>query len=445
MLRSLFTTALRRLFRHRGFALTNIAGLVVGLAAAFLLGLFVEHELSYDEFHDDVGDIYRVIEHPPDGGSPVALTRMPVLPALEQEMPEIAAGTRMRNYDRAWLGGPEGQMEIAPLYVDSTFFDVFSFEVLRGNAREAVSTPGAIALTASVAETLFGDANPVGETLPVNFGSSSYRVAAVVADPPANSSIDFEALASRQNVPGEALETIGSWYNTNTPTYVRLEDGADRSALEEKLPAFSERRLRAHPDGKSTLGLRPLEQEHAAATNSRQLIGLLSALAIAILLIAGINTTNLTTARGLGRVGELGMRQALGARRPGLVLQFFLESLVTCAVAAGLALLVVGAVLPSFNNLLNLSLSIDGPRHLPAAAAITLFLGIAIGAYPALYLTRGSIANALRGRFEHSRSGQRLRSGLVVAQFALSAVLVVGSVGVWQQVQHMKAVDPGVD
>jgi putative ABC transport system permease protein len=447
MLRSFLITTLRRLARHRGFVAINVAGLAVGLAAAIMLGLFVEFELSYDAFHDEADDMYRLMETQvrPSGTSTVDLTRMPAMPTLVREMPEVVTGTRLRNYNTPWFGGPNSRLEVKPMYVDSTFFDVFSFEVLRGDAREAVSTPGAIALTASMAQKLFGDANPVGQTVDVNFGSDTYRVAAVLADLPANSTIQFDVLAARSTI-AEGLSDIGSWYNTNTPAYVRLAENADRAALEAKLPAFSERHFEAHSDGVTdVLALMPLTEEHAYATNSETLIGLLAALAIAILVIAGINFMNLMTARGLDRVAEVGMRRVLGARRKELAGQFLMESVAICLLALAGAVALVAAALPSFNTLLDLSLSIDWVRHGPVMLGVAVGLGTLVGLYPSLYLTRVETSEALRGRFEHSAAGQRLRKGLVVAQFALSVALIIGTLGVWKQIGHMKGQDPGVE
>jgi putative ABC transport system permease protein len=446
MLRSFFTTTLRRLARHRGFVAINVTGLAVGLAAAIMLGLFVEFELSYDAFHDEADDIYRLMETQvrPSGTSTAGLTRMPAMPTLVREMPEVVTGTRLRNYDTPWFGGPNSRLEVKPMYVDSTFFDVFSFEVLRGDAHEAVSTPGAIALTASMAQKLFGDANPVGQTIDVNFGSDTYRVTAVLADLPANSTIQFDVLAARSTI-GEVVSDIGSWYNTNTAAYVRLAENADRAALEAKLPAFSERHFESAEESTDVLALMPLTEEHAYATNSEALIGLLAALAIAILVIAGINFMNLMTARGLDRVAEVGMRRALGARRKELAGQFLIESVAICLLALAGAVALVVAALPSFNTLLDLSLSIDWVQHGPVMLGVAVGLGALVGLYPSLYLTRIETSEALRGRFQHSAAGQRLRKGLVVAQFALSVALIIGTLGVWKQIGHMKGQDPGVE
>ena len=446
MLRSFLTTTLRRLARHRGFIAINVTGLAVGLAAAIMLGLFVEFELSYDTFHDEADDIYRLMETQvrPSGTSTSPFTRMPAMPTLIREMPEVVTGTRVRTYNTPWLGGPNSRLEVIPTYVDSTFFDVFSFEVLRGDAHEAVSTPGTIALTASMAQKLFGDANPVGQTVDVNFGSDTYRVAAVLADLPANSTIQFDVLASRSTIE-EVMSDIGGWYNTNTTAYVRLAENADRAALEAKLPAFSERHFETSEESTDVLALMPLTEEHAYATNSETLIGLLAALAIAILVIAGINFMNLMTARGLDRMAEVGMRRALGARRKELAGQFLMESVAICGLALAGAVALVAAALPSFNTLLDLSLSIDWVRHGPVMLGVAVGLGTLVGLYPSLYLTRVETSEALRGRFEHSAAGQRLRKGLVVAQFALSVALIIGTLGVWKQIGHMKGQDPGVE
>jgi putative ABC transport system permease protein len=445
MLRSLLTTAVRRLVRHRGFVAINVVGLALGLAATFMLGLFVEYELSYDDFHRNAGDIYRLVERPAEGegGSVGSRTRMPAAPTLVREMPEVKAGTRVRQFDTPWFGGPNSRLEVTPTYVDSTFFDVFSFEVVRGDGKAAVSTPGGVALTQSMAQKLFGDTDPVGKTIDVNFGEDTYRVRAVVADPPGNSTVQFDLLVARQTV-AESLSRYGGWYNTNTTAYVRLQPNASLDALRARLPAFSERHFAEHEGGLDVLGLRPLTQEHAVATNSQTLIALLAALALTILGIAGINFMNLMTARGLDRVAEVGMRRALGARRREVAGQFLFESVAICVLAFVGAVGLVVLALPSFNTLLELKLSIDWLRHGAMMGGVAVGLGLLVGLYPAFYLTRVETSEALQGRFAHSTAGQRLRAGLVVMQFALSVALIAGTIGVWQQVEHMKGQDPGV-
>lgn len=446
MLYNAFIASLRRLHRHKGVVSINVAGLTLALAATFLLGLFVEHERSYDNFHDHANDIYRLMEEEdgPSGMSVSGLTRMPVLPTLVRETPEVATGTRIRRYNTLWLGGPNSRQEVTPTYVDSTFFDVFDFEVLRGNARAAVATPNTIALTESLTNVLFGDANPVGRTLDVDFGKDTYRVAAVLADPPGNSTVQFEALMSRRTLSADVLDRIGGWYNTNTTAYVRLKPLARRTALAEKLPAFSNRHFERHESGSSVLSLLPLVEEHARLTNSTMLIRLLGGLALALLLIAAINSTNLMAAYGLDRVGEMGMRRALGARQRELAGQFLLESVVIAGIALVGAALLVATLLPRFNQLLDLSLAVSWSAHGPIMLGLALAMGLLVGVYPALHLTRVRTAEALRGNFSHSTAGQRVRTGLVVLQFAVSAALIVGTVGVWQQINHMKTQDPGV-
>ena len=238
---------------------------------------------------------------------------------------------------------------------------------------------------------------------------------------------------------------MGSWYNTNTTAYVRLAENADRSALEAKLPAFSERYFETSEESIDVLALRPLPEEHAIATNSRTLIGLLSALAVAVLVIAGINFMNLMTARGLGRVAEVGMRRALGARRKEVAGQFLMESVAVCLLALVGAVALVVIALPSFNSLLDLSLSIDWMQHGPVMLGVTIGGGHARWAVPVAVPDTCRDVRCTTGAVPAQRIGGRLRKGLVVAQFALSVALIIGTLGVWKQIGHMKGQDPGVE
>jgi len=438
-------TALRRLVRDRGVVGVNVFGLSIALAAVVLLGLFIQHELQYDQFHDEADRIYRLAEvtETPSGTDFSGLTRMPAMPTLVEEVPEVRVGTRFIQFNRMWMKGTTSARQVAPHYVDSTFTEVFDFEVLRGDLHTTLARPNRLALTAPLAETLFGTTDAVGRTVDADFGDAQYEVGAVMAEPPSNSTVTFEALTG-WITQKENLQRFGGWYNTGTTAYVHLQDGVTPQDLESKLEAFSERHFAAHRDGRATQTLLPLLKEHARFSNSSMLLKLLAGIALAVLLVATINFTNLTTARGLDRMAEVGMRRALGAGRKELIGQFLAESVLMALLSLLLACALVLASLPSFNALLDVSLSLD-LGHVPTMTALAVLVGLAVGVYPALHLTRATASDSLRGQFRHSASGQWVRQVLVVGQFAVSVALIAGALGVWLQIDHLKSQDPGFD
>ena len=445
ILSSSIKTAVRRLLRDRGVVGVNVFGLSLALAAVVLLGLFIQHERGYDAFHDDAERMYRLgeVKETPSGTDVSSRTRMPAMPTLVEEVPEVRVGTRFLQFNRLWMEGTASAQQVAPHYVDSTFTEVFDFEVLHGDLRTTLARPNHLALTAPLAVTLFGSADVVGRTVDTDFGDAQYEVGAVMAEPPSNSTVTFEALTG-WITQKENLERFGGWYNTGTTAYVRLQDGVTPQDLDPKLDAFSERHFAEHRDGRATQTLRPLLEEHARTTNSSMLLKLLAGIALAVLLVATINFTNLTTARGLDRMSEVGMRRALGAGRKELIGQFLAESVLMALLALLLAGALVLATLPAFNGLLDVSLSLD-PGHVPAMTLLAVLVGLAVGVYPALHLTRATTADSLRGQFRHSASGQWVRRILVVGQFAVSVALIAGALGVWLQIDHLKSQDPGFD
>ena len=445
IIQSSVTTAVRRLIRDRGVVSVNVIGLAIALAAVVVLGLFAQFEMSFDAFHDGADQIYRLGEErvTPSGRRVMARTRMPAMPTLVDEVPEVEVGTRLLQFGSLWLEGTASAQQVTPHYADSTFTEVFDFPVKVGDLRSTLAQPGRIALTASLAQQLFGTTDAVGRTVRVDFGEREYEVGAVMADPPPNSTVRFEAIIG-WITQKEGLERYGGWYNTGTTAYVRLQDGVEPRQIESKLSAFSQRHFVQREDETAVQTLRPLLEERSRATNSSMLLKMLAGIAVAVLLVAGINFTNLTTARGLDRMSEVGMRRAMGASRQELITQFLAESVLLALLSAGLMIGIVLLLLPSFNALLDTSLSLD-LAHLPVVFGIALTVGGAVGLYPALYLTRGRLSDSLLGEFDRSSTGQTVRSVLVVGQFVVSVALVIGAVGVWMQIHHLKNQDPGFD
>jgi putative ABC transport system permease protein len=463
MLRSYLTVTLRRLRRQPGYAALNVTGLAVGVAACLVIALYVHHEWTYDRFHPDADRVVRVLVETEDGVSPS-------LPAslaahLQADLPEVEAGT---GFD----GEPELLIEAngktfyedGGLRASAGFFDVFQgFEAVHGDPQAALREPGAVVLTRPVAETYFGDTNPVGETFTVRDEEridaqafreetrfavetrprAPYTVAAVVEAPPSNSTVDFRFVLSR---PADVLD---HWNMRGTTSYLRLRPGADREALGAKMLAVAAQHYEeADPEGRA-MHAQPLPDVHLdpslgrdARVGPAQYLAIFTLAALLILVIACVNYMNLATARAADRAREVGVRKSIGAGRGAIRRQFLGEALVFAALAVGVGLALAQAALPLFRRILGVELSLATlatPGALAGLVGGTLLVGLAAGSYPAFVLARFEPVRVLKGRVTPTGGTALLRRGLVVFQFAASVALVLATAIVHEQMDLVRA------
>jgi hypothetical protein len=325
---------------------------------------------------------------------------------------------------------------------------MFTFPLLRGNLRQVLAGPHSIVLTESLAGRLFGNTDPLGKTVQLD-NKHTVTVTGILADVPANSSLQFEFL-----MPWQRLEAIFPWHksegwgNSSYITLVELAPSARAAVVDEKLKYLYRRYSKVEGGQNLEYFLHPLPQWHLynefkngrAAGGNIEYIRLFSWVALAILLMACINFMNLSTARSLKRAREVGIRKIMGGRRSQLISQFLGESLLTAALALGLAVMLAEAVLPLFNALFGEHLRIDyaNPRFWAAAAGVTLLTGLVAGSYPALYLSGFRPIKVLKGLFRTGHSGVQARRVLVVTQFAFSAGLIMTTLLVYKQIQYIK-------
>jgi len=475
MLRNSLTIALRIMSRHRAFSLINIAGLAAGMASTILIGLFVLHETDYDRSLANGKNIYRVYAdiRDEDGAFRGAFTPPPLAPALIEDFPEVEAATRVSPWPREWImaAGERSFLEKGVMLADASFFQVFPHRFLYGNRETALASPGTIVLTRSSAEKYFGPGDPVGRTLTIRDVRRDYRVTGVIENPPVKTHLRFDMLIS---LLGTAQISGTNWTNNTYFTYVLLRPEATAPALEGRLPGFTKRRYgpqffadtgKRYEDyfDKGTdsrhhgYRLQPLAGIHldAAVTDTLSLKGnadqlrLLSAVAFFILLIAGINFMNLSTARFAHRSREVGIRKVCGSRRRQLVAQFLTESVLLSALALALALGVAALVLPAFGRLAQRSIPFADifQGGFPALlAAIVLFAGLAAGSYPAFFLSSFAPQATLKGRQAVRGKGQvLLRRCLVVLQFAVSFGVIFGTAVMSRQMAFLGDRDLGFD
>lgn len=452
MWKNYLTVARRNLLKNKGFSAINILGLTVGMACCMLLLLYVQDELSYDQHHEERDRIYRYVF------MNWAATAPATGPALMEEY-----GHLLESYVRVLPQSVEEPvayrdqqfMESRVIYADSTFLDVFTHTMLRGNAATALDNPNSMVITSSTAQKYFGDANPLGETLTMRFWgqSFSFEVTGIIADLPETSHFTFDFLGSlatfRQPFAG-AMQSTG-W--AGMYTYVLLEPGTTQQQFEAILPDYLS--SRNFPAG-LTARLQPLtdirfdpslEKDYGPRTNSSY-VYLLLVIAGFVLVVACVNFMNLTTARAADRAKEVGMRKTLGAQQGQLVRQFLTESIGLSLIALLLACVVVVVALPTFNGITGKALQIDVIRNLPMLGVFVLLalgVGLSGGLYPAFVLARFRPITALRNNAGASAASTRLRKALVVGQFAISVFLIIGATVVFQQLNYMQNKDLGFD
>ncbi len=452
MLRSYFITAIRNLVKHRFYAIINVLGLAIGMTCCLLIFLYVQHELSYDTFHTKKDRIYRMVTDikTPTETINIDITSAPMAAYMKADFPEVENMVRFDDAGLLIQRGEQTFQEDESMFADSTFFRVFDFPLLRGNPNTALVAPFSIVLTEDAAHRYFGDEDPLGQRLRLE-GEHDLTVTGVTQNVPENSNFTFDILLSLST----RLEKLNpdraeQWGNFGYQSYILLSDQANPSTLESKLPAFLRNYIsdQDRDEGMTyTLFLEPLTDVYfsdrgAPQTGSLTNIKIFSVIAIFILLIAGINFTNLATARATERAKEVGIRKVVGAVRGQLVGQFLCESLLLSLLAFALALLAGELLLPAFNQLSGKMVATSILYHsyyLPLFLGVALLVGLLAGLYPALVLSGFRSVAILKGRFSSSRRGVVLRQALVVAQFAISIMLIAGTAVVYTQLNYMRS------
>ena len=460
MWRNYLKIALRNLGRYKGHTGINVAGLAVGMACCVLIFLFVQDERRFDRFHDNADRIYRVVNerHAEDNVSHRAATPPAMGPTLAREFPEVLQATRFFSLGKTLVERDDQQFFERHFWMaDSTVFDVFSFRLLQGDPQTALTAPYALVLSQSMARKYFGEADPMGQTLVIS-GRNTFTVTGVMADLPAQSHMAVNFLGSFATMKHFTSEArLQNWIWQQFYTYILLPDGHDPAQLEAKLPAFIARF--ADPET-STRGfnyrtyLQPLNEVYLYSANLRfdfsprgdvTYVYAFSIIAFFILLIACFNFMNLATARSTQRAREVGMRKVIGAQRGQLVRQFLGESVLLALGALGLAAALAALALPAFNTFTGKALSLN-PGLLLGMLGAGLAVGLFAGSYPAFFLSAFRPIEVLKGAGGSRGSGfSAVRKGLVVTQFALSTVLIIGAAVVFRQLDYIQTKKLGFD
>ena len=450
----------RSLLKHKTSLAVNIVGLSLGMICSILIMLFVVDELSYDKFHEDSERIYRLrVERFSGGGAPefTSTASGPMLPAARRDAAQIEAGTRLLLSPGSIKNDDVTYFEELAYFADAEFFEVFTFNALQGNLDTALVAPDSLVLTESTARRYFGRTDVVGELLETRDRVMTIR--AVIEDVPPNSHFDFDMLASfatLESIDGPSSEW--GWWNLQYHTYLKLLPGSESAVADivREMPSRYVGQEEAGSGYRQFLYLQPLESIHLnsnyryelGSNSSRETVFVFAAIAVFVLLIAGINFVNLSTARSADRAKEVGLRKTLGAEQPQLIRQFLGESVIVAVVSLLIALVAIQLLLPAFNALAEKSLSISFAEQWPMMISLVigaLVVGIVSGLYPAFVLSSFVPGDALKAQSSASTSKSLLRQSLVVLQFAISVMLIVGALVAQRQLDYMLNADMGFD
>jgi putative ABC transport system permease protein len=469
MLKNFFINGLRSVRKQPGYIALNIGGLAVGMTSFLFITLYVADELSYDRFHKNYENIYRVkvIGRMAGGEINQAITAAPMAQAMLKDYPEVLQATRVRGMGD-WLirFGDKKFNEEGVLFADSTFFDVFGFILLKGDPSTALVRPRSMILTEEYAKKYFGDKDPMGQRMNVESDTVLYTVTGVIQNVPDNSHIKFDMLASMSTYPGQANDQF--WISHSFYTYIVVSDGTDKNILQEK---FQEMVIKyVGPQLKEVIGqtiedfrksgnnfsyvLEPLKDIHLKGATQYNLespgslttVYIFAIIAILILLVAIINYINLATAKSASRAKEIGIRKVSGANKTGLIIQFLGESLIIVAIATLIALSLVYIITPGFNQLIGRELSISLIGNIVgilSLIALVIIIGISSGIYPAFVLASYNPVEVLKGTMSPGSMSKRFRGILVVFQFTVSIVIIIGSIVVYNQLNFMTKKDIG--
>jgi putative ABC transport system permease protein len=440
MFKSCLNSALRHIIKNKVYSCINIAGLAIGMACCILIMLWVSDELSFDRFHENAENICQVAQES-SYVTPSALAA-----ALKAEYPEIVDATRYEHWRKWQIGYGDRKFEEICALADQSFFDMFTFEFIKGDPASALTERYSIVLTESVAEKLFGDEDPIGKFIRVRL-QFNLKVTGVIRDVPRNSHMVFGCV-----IPFEILSQLrddwNDWRPNNYHTYVLLQEGASPREVGQKIAGIVQKN---DPGNNTELHLHPLTNVHLHALSGGGAITyvyIFSAMAVFILLIACINFMNLTTARSSGRAREVGVRKVNGADRGMLMRQFFGESVLMSFFALAVAIGLTEILLPVFNDISGKQLTFDlagNLRLITGLIGIALITGLVSGSYPALFLSSFNPVRILKSSYGAESGGSVFRKVLVIIQFTLSIFLIIGTTVIYNQLEFIKNKNLGYD
>ncbi|MDN5213449.1 ABC transporter permease [Fulvivirgaceae bacterium BMA12] len=463
MIKNYCLVAIRNLRRNKIYATTNMAGLAIGTASFLLLGLYVIDEISYDKFHSDHEKLYRIHTKIKlnDVTYDEAAIAFPAAEALKSDYPEVIETFRLHKANNTSLlrVGDKMFTEDKFFFADPEVFDLFHYEFIAGDPQTALDEVNNLVITQEMAVKYFGNQNPLNQFITYQ-GNHHFKISGVVKKVPSNTHFQFDFIAPLAFQMAQWEKVTGNegrekkWFWTGSWTYLKLRDQHAAAGLQRKMPQFVDKYYPDRIKAGVTLGLQPVTAihlhsnlEYEIAPNSHLLyVYIFLAIGIVILIIACINFTNLATVLSIGRLKEMGMRNALGARRGQLFVQILGESLLSSLLAVGIAIVITAVFLPVFNVLTNKQLEIGilwQTGSLIAVLLLVLIVGFGAGIYPAWLVSRFEVIKTLKGEKGLGRQSMSFRKSLVIFQFMASVVLMVGIGVIHQQLNYLNQKELG--
>jgi len=458
MLKNYFKTTIRNLWKQSAFSAINIAGLTLGIVVCLIIYLFIKDQVSYDNFHKNSENTYRLLRigNINDENYLIGITSAPFAEAMINDFPQdIARTTRVLIASGLVSHDDKHFIENRLAFADSTFLETFSFPLEKGDKNSALDLPNGMLITKETATKYFGNKDPMGKIITVD-NQLEFVVTGVFAQPPSKSHLDFDFVGSFE--PLRKIGFMSDWWSNGLMTYVTLNENTDVQALESQLPAFMDKYFGddfERMQNRIDLTLQPLEDIYFqqdvryddAMHGNKSFVYIFSAVGLFIFLIACINFMNLSTAKSLQRAKEVGVRKTLGSSKLQLTVQFFIESFLIATISVVLAFTLAEVTLPMLNEWFQIDLQ---PEHdlrilIPLVIGTILFTGLVSGLYPAVVLASFKPTRVLKGAAKSGKGGLTIRKALVVLQFSISVFLIIFTLVVQKQLNHINEKDLGFD
>lgn len=470
MFKNYLKIAIRNIIQQKGYVAINVIGLSIGIACSILIFLFISYELSYDKYHEKSDRIYRMYIDGKIAGDEIqgAYTAPAIAPAMKRTFPEIEDACRYDNWKEVVISyNGDNFIEEYFAMADSSFFTIFSFPLIKGDPKKALTLPYTAVINETTAHKIFGEIDPIGKLIKISSDTTFYQITGVMKDIPENTHFSCNIVASITSR-GKDFETI--WAMNNYDTYLLLKEGATQKQVEAKIPEMVAQNI--GPMLEEFIGipfdeflkkgnryafyLQPLTDIHLNTNiqhdlkpnHDKKYIYIFSVVGLMILIIASINYMNLATARSANRSKEVGIRKVSGSTKGMLIKQFLTESVLMVLISILVALLTVFYTLPAFSNLIQTPLSFNTINNIyliPIILIVAIIIGFFSGSYPSFYLSAFKPTEVLYGKLKSGMKNGKIRSILVVSQFAISILLITGTIIMYKQTKYMVNKDLGFD
>ncbi|HSN08738.1 MAG TPA: ABC transporter permease, partial [Hanamia sp.] len=455
MFSNYFKVAWRNLFRNKGFSLTNLLGLSIGMTCTILILLWVQDELNYNKSQKNYKEIYQVMANRNFNNQVFTDPTMvlPLAASIKNDIPQVKNAVVTTYPNAINIAYGDVKLKETGLTVSDHFFDMFTVKFIKGNAATAISDPNSIVLSQSAATALFGNDDPINKILIIN-NNQNVKVTAVVKEMPHNTSLQFDYIMPFNYSDPYIKQSMNEWVNSSWLVYLQAAPGSNIQWIDQKI---NEIKQQHDPNGKkiSTYFAFPMNKwrlysdfkDGKNVGGMIEYVRMFSIIALIILLIACVNFMNLSTARSEKRAKEVGIRKTLGSERKQLIFQFFIESIILATLSFVISIFAVYLLLPAFNSLVDkhLFLPITQPVFWIGALVIVLFTGVVAGSYPALYLSSFNPVKVLKGTFISGKKTVLPRHVLIVGQFVISILLISATIVVYQQIKMIRNRNMGYD